>query len=835
MSRPVLRVGYYRFRTTFGRRWGGYLMVVVLIGLIGGIAMGSMAAARRTQSSFPSFLAATNPSQVSVGTAVYSSAVGALFGYPTFADQIARLPHVTRVESAALLDVVPYLGPNGAPGPDFGPAAGDPTGLDTIGSINGLYFNEDRVVITKGRMANPANPHEMVVQASQAQGVRVGQVIAFGVYTNAQENRPGFSTASPPYRRIDVKVVGLGVSNDGVVADSADTGGSFAVLFTPAFTESLVSCCARAVPDTAIQVGGGSRGVAAVEAEIGRTSPAAAGPPSFYLSSATEAKAERAIRPEAIALGVFAAIAGLAVLVITSQVIGRQLRLDADELHVLRALGAPPSMTASAGLVGIVGSVVIGAVLAVAVAVGLSPLAPVGVVRPVYPDPGIAFDWTVLVLGFAVLTAVLSGVAAATAYRQAPHRIADRQRQAPAGGSGLALAAARLGLPAPAVVGIRFAVDPGAGRTTVPARSVIVGVSLAVVVLTATLTFGASLANLVAQPSLYGWNWNYELIAGGGSGDIPQRQASQLLDHDSAVTAWSGVYFATLTLDGDVVPVLGASPAAAVAPPILSGHPLDAPDQVVLGALTLAQLHKHVGDTVIESNRVTAPAVLRIVGTAAMPVIGNNDHLTLGTGALLSSTLISAFDRNTGTDRVTGPNAILVRVRHGVLQGSLQPIANATSTTDNGGVSVNAVQRPAEIVNYRSMGTAPDLLGAALATGAAAALGLMLIASVRRRRRDLALLKTLGFTRRQLAATIAWQSTIAVALGTAVGIPLGIALGRWLWILFARDIDVVPAPTVPLPSIVLIAVGAILLANLVAAIPGLNATRTKTAVLLRAE
>jgi FtsX-like permease family len=124
-------------------------------------------------------------------------------------------------------------------------------------------------------------------------------------------------------------------------------------------------------------------------------------------------------------------------------------------------------------------------------------------------------------------------------------------------------------------------------------------------------------------------------------------------------------------------------------------------------------------------------------------------------------------------------------------------------------VNVNAVQRPAEIVKYRAMGTAPDLLGAGLASGAAAALGLMLIGSGRRRRRELAVLKTLGFTRRQLASTIAWQSTVAVALGTAAGISVGIALGRWLWILFARDIDVVPAPTVPLPSIVLITVGAI--------------------------
>jgi predicted lysophospholipase L1 biosynthesis ABC-type transport system permease subunit len=82
----------------------------------------------------------------------------------------------------------------------------------------------------------------------------------------------------------------------------------------------------------------------------------------------------------------------------------------------------------------------------------------------------------------------------------------------------------------------------------------------------------------------------------------------------------------------------------------------------------------------------------------------------------------------------------------------------------NGG-SVSSVQRPAEIVNYRSMGTAPAFLGAALAAAAVTALGLTLIASVRRRRRDLALLKTLGFTRHQLAAVVAWQWNAAVAAG----------------------------------------------------------------------
>jgi ABC-type antimicrobial peptide transport system permease subunit len=153
----------------------------------------------------------------------------------------------------------------------------------------------------------------------------------------------------------------------------------------------------------------------------------------------------------------------------------------------------------------------------------------------------------------------------------------------------------------------------------------------------------------------------------------------------------------------------------------------------------------------------------------------------------------------------------------------------------NYGVSVVPVQRPAEIVNYRSMGTTPAILGAALGAGAITALGLTLIASVRRRRRDLALLKALGFTKRQLAATVAWQASVAVGIGIVVGVPLGIVLGRFLWDLFAHQIHVVAAPSVPTVSVILVAAGALALANVVAAIPGRIAARTPTAVLLHAE
>jgi FtsX-like permease family len=301
------------------------------------------------------------------------------------------------------------------------------------------------------------------------------------------------------------------------------------------------------------------------------------------------------------------------------------------------------------------------------------------------------------------------------------------------------------------------------------------------------------------------------------------------------VAAWTGVYFGTLKIDGQTVPVIGASPHAPVGPPVLSGHGLDAPGQVVLGAATLAQLHKRLGDTVEARTRAARPARLRIVGTAALPSLGIDGtlHTEMGTGALLSYQLIPGDAGNPSRSPSAGPNNILVRLRPGanpaVVRRTLRQVVPGS------GGSVSPVQRPAEIVNYRSMGTAPALLGAALAAGAVTALGLTLIASVRRRRRDLALLKTLGFTRRQLAVAVAWQSSITVAAGTIIGVPSGIALGRFLWDQFAQQINVVPQPTVPAMTVILITFGALALANIVAALPGRLAARTPTALLLRAE
>ena len=814
MSQPALSVAWYRFRSTFGQRSAGYLAIVLLTGLVGGLALGAVAAARRTQAAFPAYLASTSPSDLTVMTG-YS-----LAGYPGYDPalirQMAALPHVRRVESYARLDAA-ILAPDGAVAINL---QGEP------GSIDGEYFTQDSVTIVQGRMADPDRADEAVIDAKDTPSqVHVGEVFPFGFYTNAQEALPDFGKPGiRPHLRIDVKVVGKAVFSQELVQDDTDTDLNGVVLFTPALTRRLAQCCAF-VTESAIQLDGGASEVAATEASIERILPKGF-PVEFYVTAVTEAKAERAIEPASIALGVFGGIAGLAALLIAGQVIGRQLRLDAGDLDTLRALGASPAVTVSDGLPGVLGAVIAGSLLAAAVAVGLSPLAPLGSARAVYPYPGVAFDWTVLGMGVLVLIGVLSAVAVALAYRRAPHRVALRRPRIRVRGSTAVRAASASGLPPPAVEGVRLAFDPGTGRNAVPVRSAILGAALAMVVMIATVTFGASLDTLISHPALYGWNWTYALCSCNGTPYIPEQRAAALLGHDPAVTAWTGIYYGTLKIDSLTVPVIGASPNAPIGPPVLSGHGLQAAGQVVLGATTLAQLHQHVGDQVTVYAGGGRLSLLRIVGTATLPSIGVSGtlHTEMGTGALLPYPLIPGA---VGSE----PGSILV---------TLQPGANRAAARDVlqqlvPGGEVEAVQRPAEIVNYRSMGTTPAILGAALAAGALAALALTLMASVRRRRRDLALLKTLGFTRHQLSATVAWQSSAAVAAGAVVGVPVGIALGRFLWDLFAHQISVVPDPTVPGLLVILIVVGALALANIVAVVPGRVAGRTPAALLLRTE
>jgi ABC-type antimicrobial peptide transport system permease subunit len=145
---------------------------------------------------------------------------------------------------------------------------------------------------------------------------------------------------------------------------------------------------------------------------------------------------------------------------------------------------------------------------------------------------------------------------------------------------------------------------------------------------------------------------------------------------------------------------------------------------------------------------------------------------------------------------------------------------------------VTLVQRSAEIVNADNISGSSAFLGTAIAASALASFALALSAAVRRRRADLALLKALGFTRRQLSATVAWQATGIVTVGLLVGVPLGVALGRLTWNLFARQLDVLAEPAVPRVAIAVIVLAAVVAANALALLPARRA-RTLPAAMAR--
>jgi hypothetical protein len=830
MSGRVLRADWYRFTRTLRQRIGGYLALMLLLALVGGVALASIAGARRTESSFADEQRATNAADTGGVTAVLDPTRGSSAGYdPAIIDRIAHIPGVTAIASGAGVDISP-LGSDGAPLPNFA-SAGNGTG-----SIDGFDIAMDRYIPLQGRLPDVARADEFFTDETDAQllHLHVGSVVPFGIYTNAQTALPDFGTPKvQPYKRVSETLVGIGVGSRGVIQDDADAGvGLTSGLFTPALTRPLLNCCVNYTA-TGVQV---AKGVDVAKVEVAANAILPHGFPPFADHAAIQAQAERTIRPDGIALGTFGAIAALAALVIAGLMIARAVQSGGEERAVLRALGAEPALTTTDGLIGVFGAIIVGAIGAVIVAIALSPLAPIGPFRRVLPH-SIAVDWTALGFGCLALVVALAVVAVLVSRRDAPHRVAQHHASA----TSAAVRRATTGLPTSTAIGVNFAIDPGAGRSSVPVRSAIVGATLAAVVVVATLTFGASFRTLVTRPALYGWNWNNALVAGAGVGDIPQAAATKLVSNDHDIAASSPVYFTTLSIDGHQTPALGETPGAVVQPAVLSGHNLESAGDVVLGASTLAALHKRVGDIVFATAPDTPAKQLRIAGTVTLPAIGigGESHLEMGSGAVVASQLIPPAQRNQFNDPIAGPNAILIRWASGTNTkraiAKLQSIAQQLSNNANFGVQVVAVQRPAEIVNYRTMGSTPLLLGGALAFGAIVALLLTLLASVRRRRRDLALLKTLGFTRRQIASTVAWQSTIAVAIGLAVGIPSGVLLGRQLWILFARQIHAVPAPTVSLFTLVAVLGGGFALAIVVALFPARVAARTPAALLLHAD
>src|ERR1035438_5676649 len=185
----ALRVAWYRNRACFRQRLTSLVTMVLLIGAIGGLALASVAGARRTESSFPTYLASTTPSLVGVFTRYDDPGLGVNTGYdPLIQKEVARLPLVTRLTSGIIFDGNINL--PAIKGTHSNVLAGE-TPPTFIGSFDGEFSKVDRASLVKGRLADPNRPGEAImnVQAANEMGLKIGSVIQIPVYTDAQTDR----------------------------------------------------------------------------------------------------------------------------------------------------------------------------------------------------------------------------------------------------------------------------------------------------------------------------------------------------------------------------------------------------------------------------------------------------------------------------------------------------------------------------------------------------------------------------------------------------------------------------------------------------------------------
>ena len=808
-----VRLPLFWFRTTFRHSWRSYVGLAVLLGITGGLSLFALSGARRTQSAYTRYLKSVHASTMAVDS-----------GYDQkLLEKVAAFPEVRKSQAYAA-PVVAHL--------DHGKPIFEED-FEALASLDGRFFDQDRFVATEGRLPDPRRANEVAVNGAAAKkyGYSVGQKLMLGTFDPAQVTADVRAQPPVPVKTMRATVVGIGLYPNEVLQDDTDV--SPLVLFTPAYTRGVLPYLQYQWQGLTLERGDAD--VPAVKKRFVKLlNP---GDPQFFrVTSTTTFHVQQAVRPSSIALGIFGGIMGLASLLLLTQALSRQLRGETEARLSLRAMGATPRAASGAVAFGPSLAIVAGAVLAVVLATVASPLMPIGKVRVVEVATGFDFDGLVLGGGAFVLAIALVVVTWIIAWRTTPRRqsadSAISRRPSTVVG-----AAQRIGLPATGVVGLRLAVEPGHGRTAVPVRSVMSGVAIAVLALVAAVTFGASLTSLVATPRLYGWAWDVTLLDGGGYGEGHVEIADKVFGGDANIAGFAGGYFGTADLDGTSTPLLGVMPGAAVHPPILKGRSVKTTNETVLGSRTLSQLHKRIGDTLTLGSGPDARK-LRIVGTATLPTIGiiHGQYTSLGVGAIVDTNLVPGYASNLDNTEAgggyIGPNVWFVKFRQGVdekaarrkLRREIGPVGS-----QQGSLALLPAQRPAEIVNADEIGSSPKVIGGALGVAALASLGLALATSVRRRRIDLAVLKSLGFTRRQLAATVRWQAGATVLAGLIVGVPLGVITGHLLWRQFAQQLDVVPQSSTPFATIAAISIAAVIVALVAAAVPARSARRVSPA------
>src|SRR6185437_7766962 len=298
---------------------------------------------------------------------------------------------------------------------------------------------------------------------------------------------------------------------------------------------------------------------------------------------------------------------------------------------------------------------------------------------------------------------------------------------------------AQAGLPPALAIGSRLAVEPGRGRRAIPVRSALIGAIVGVLGVVGCFTFRAGLADAAASPQRSGITWDFEF--GSGLGQVPAPKLAAI-EKDSDVTSLlHGVWVRNVRINGVGTPTGTTETLKGdMHPVVLTGRAPRSSDEVALGPSTMKALHVHVGQRIPIGR--TGGHTVKVVGTALVPATSHTDYD------------VSAWMTMPGVESVVGPLAKadvntfedygFVRWKPGVdvkhAQGTVVGILG-DDLGDNAPATL-----PTAVVSLGRLESLPFALGIFFALLATATVAHALVTTVRRRRHELAVLRSMGFT-----------------------------------------------------------------------------------------
>jgi hypothetical protein len=712
---------------------------------------------------------------------VESLAPDALFDVTDLSDQdVARLARLRGVLSIARFSYTPVAPSPLMPGVD----AGAFVGLDPD-----FLFSVYRPIVLSGRLPDPTAGDEVVVNEALA---RIGHLEA----GQRVELVSGFDQPAPIGEATVVGIV------RGIFDVGANSGNPTVLLSERFLEQHRDGVQLGPQPAGLVRLVGGERDLPAFRRDAGEIVGRDVVPGFSGDDEATGPN--RTLRVQTVGLGILALVAGIVTLGAVAQALSRLLDRALADLPMLVAIGVRPRQRLTLGALLALPVALGGGVVAMGLAFVASPLIPTGFARTVDPVRGHHLDVTIVAGALCVWALMLVGAGVGLAWRHGHSTGRDlgrRRRSIRA-------------LPLRVRLGCEAALAPVSGAGGIAARSALVAAVVGVGGVVSVATFGASLAHLLDAPELQGWSFDAAIVNGDEDVDS-MRQALAALPEDRAISEVGWATLVDIDIGGRAVEAYAFDPGSErLHPTVGSGRPPSADDEIVLGRDFDASL----GDRVVVSGPAGQESLV-VVGSATYPELGNNSDL--GGSASLARATASRLGA------VEHGSAALIRLRAGHVPAELDAYSDV-------GEVVTPFRSP-RVRNLEELGELPWLLALFASAVGLLAVGHGLWASARARRRERAVLASIGFCPGDLRAMLLWQALCIAGIGAIVGVAAGVVGGTDAWSVVADATAVVDHKVVPWLLVALIVGGACVAFTLMALAEAHRTREARISDVLRGE